>query len=141
MTVRELQLILEGRYPDDNVTLFSLSHRNMQIIGVNEEQSALNGCLTLDVDWSANDKPVETEADRLKRQRQMLDEQIAKLDTGKLVKAGAKARKHRKASTRTPEEQLLAGYIPTGKRGRPRKIIADPERLAEFKEKELQGKG
>lgn len=135
MTVRELQLILEGRYPDDNVTLFSLSHRNMQIVGVNEEQSALNGCLTLDVDWSANDKPVETEEDRLKRQRQMLDEQIARLGKERLVKAKSKARKHTKApKTRTPEEQLLAGYIPTGKRGRPRKIVADPEKLKELQD-------
>jgi hypothetical protein len=133
MTVRELMRILEARYPDENVTLYSSSHRNMQIVGVNEGQGALNGCLTLDVDWSANDKPVETEVERLERQRKALDEQIAKLGKENLVKAKSKARKHTKTpKTRTAEEQLLAGYIPTGKRGRPRKIVADPEKLAEL---------
>ena len=135
MTVRELMRILEANYPDENVTLFSSSHRNMQIVGVNEEQTRLNGCLTLDVDWSANDKPVETEVERLERQRRLLDEQITRIGKENLVKAKSKARKHRKTpKNRTPEEQLLAGYIPTGKRGRPRKIVADPEKLKELQD-------
>ena len=133
MKVRELREIIDKAYPDENVTLYSSSHRNMQILGVNEAKTRENGCLTLDVDWSANDKPVETEVERLERQRKALDEQIAKLGRENLVKAKSKARKHTKTpKTRTAEEQLLAGYIPTGKRGRPRKIVADPEKLAEL---------
>lgn len=137
MTVRELSEILENRYPDDNVTLFSSSHRNMQIIGVNVEQSQANGCLTLDVDWSANDKPVETELDRLTRQRDELDKQIKKHITREMaVEYRKKVNKHTLKKNRTPEEQLLAGYIPTGRRGRPRKIIPDPEKLKELENEE-----
>ena len=137
MTVRELSKILENQYPEDNVTLFSSSHRNMQIIGVNKEQSELNGCLTLDVDWSANDKPVETELDRLERQRAELEKQIEKHITREMaIEYRKKKNKHTLKKNRTPEEQLLAGYLPTGRRGRPRKIVPDPEKLAELQNEE-----
>lgn len=133
MTVRELQAILDRYFPDENVTLYSSSHRNMQLLGVNDEQTRVNGCLTLDVDWSAGDKPVETELERLERQRDELDKQIKKHITAEKGKEyRKKLNKHKKKVNRTPEEQLLAGYIPTGKRGRPRKIIADPEKVAEL---------
>lgn len=133
MTVRELKTILDGYFPDENVTLYSSSHRNLQILGINYEQTTINGCLTLDVDWSAGDKPVETVVERLERQRDELDKQIKQhisLEKGKEYRK--KLNKNTKKKNRTPEQQLLAGYIPTGKRGRPRKIIADPEKVAEL---------
>lgn len=133
MIVRELQRILDECYPDENVTLFTSSHRNMQIVGVNHSKTVENGCLTLDVDWSASDKPVETELERLERQRAALEEQISKhITVDKAVSYRKKVNKRKTKKNRTPEEQLLAGYIPTGKRGRPRKIIADPEKLKEL---------
>ena len=133
MTVRELKTILDGYFPDENVTLYSSSHRNLQILGINYEQTTINGCLTLDVDWSAGDKRLETVVERLERQRDELDKQIKQhisLEKGKEYRK--KLNKNTKKKNRTPEQQLLAGYIPTGKRGRPRKIIADPEKVAEL---------
>lgn len=125
MKVRELQQILQDYHPDENIALLSLTSRYMQILGVNAEKTATDGMLVLSVDWSAKDKPVETEKEVLERQARLIQAAIDKIDEEDMRQAVGKVRRKSK-ERRTPAQQLLDGFIPTGgKKGRPRKIVTE----------------
>lgn len=126
MTCRELITILQDYHPDENVTLFSASHRNMQVLGVNPELTQEYGNLVLNVDWSIEDKPVESVKDQLTRQRDALTQQICRMNVNEQKELKKKlVRKPYKK--RTSAEIIAAGFVPTGKKGRPRKIRTEEE--------------
>lgn len=126
MTCRELITILQQYHPNENVTLFSASHRNMQILGENHGLTQEYGNLVLDVDWSIEDKPVESVKDQLIRQRDNLTQQICKMSEQerKTLKRSIHKKTYKK---RTTAEIIASGCIPTGKKGRPRKIRSEEE--------------
>lgn len=135
MTCRELITILQDYHPDENVTLFSASHRNMQVLGVNPELTQEYGNLVLNVDWSIEDKPVESVKDQLTRQRDALTQQICRMNVNEQKELKKKlVRKPYKK--RTSAEIIAAGFVPTGKKGRPRKIRTEEEMEELTKKKE-----
>jgi len=148
MTARQLIELLQDRYPDENVTIRNESGRYLQIDGIDDAQSMLEGCIVLRSVWSYADKPVESEEDKLRRQREDITKQLAKMKADEAkekkkasarAKAGAKTRKKKTKKTRSASKQIASGYVPTGKRGRPRKMVEDTEFILDLAEKhELQ---
>ena len=122
--------ILQDYHPDEEVALYSLTSRYMQLLGVNAEKTAADGVLVLSVDWTVNEKkPVETPKEKLERQARLIQEAIDKIDKTEMKKAVSKVR-HRNKEKRTAAQQLMEGFIPTnGKKGRPRKIVTEDELL------------
>lgn len=110
--------MLQEQYPKDNLALWNISgHRYMQILEINRELSQKEGCLVINIDWSVKGKAEETEKEKLLRQKRLIEDAI------QLVEKEEKPKEKRKPPRpRTKSEQLAAGYIPTGKRGRPQKI-------------------
>ena len=143
MTVNELIEMLSVRYPTENVTIQSEAGRNIQIIGIDEGLSSEYGCTVLKTVWSTKDKPVESEEDKLKRQRADINKQLAKMrdeeakakkKASARAKAGAKTRKKKAKKAKSATAQIASGVVPTGKRGRPRKMVEDTEFLLDFAE-------
>lgn len=139
MTAEELIFLLSDRYPKENVTLQSEGGRNIQIIGIDEALSSQYGCIVLKTAWSYADKPVESEQDKLKRQREEINKQLAKMreEEAKAKKAAEKkktTKRKKKKRTSTATEQIAKGVVPTGQRGRPRKMVEDTEFVLEFAE-------
>ncbi len=127
--------MLSVRYPTENVTIQSEGGRNIQVVGIDERASSEYGCTVLKTVWSAKDKPIESEEDKIRRQRDDLTRQLAKMreeekkakekaEKEAKKKATAKKRRKRNAST---TKQVVNGTVPTGKRGRPRKMVEDTE--------------
>ena len=103
MKVRELQEILKDYHPDEDLAVMSVSNRFMQILGINQYETARRGMPVLMLDWNFDDtKPVETERDSLEREASRIREAIEKID--------AAERKYQEKHSR-----------PKGKRGRPKK--------------------
>lgn len=139
MTAQELMNILSDRYPSENVTLQSEGGRNIQIIGIDERLSSQYGCIVLKTAWSYADKPVESEEDKLKRQREEINKQLAKMraEEAKAKKAAEKkktTKRKKKKRNATATEQIAKGVVPTGKKGRPRKMVEDTEFVLNFAE-------
>ena len=138
MTVAELINILSDRYPTENITIRNESGRYLTIDGIDEAQSMATGCIVLKAAWTYSDKPVESEEDKLKRQREEINKQLAKMRSDE-AKAKAKAekkkttkRKKKRKKNATAAEQIAKGVVPTGKRGRPRKMVEDTEYVLDF---------
>ena len=138
MTAAELINILSGCYPSENVTVQSEAGRNMQVLGIDADASREAGCIVLKTAWSYMDKPVESEEDKLRRQREEINKQLAKMRSDE-AKAKAKAekkkttkRKKKRKKNATAAEQIAKGVVPTGKRGRPRKMVEDTEYVLDF---------
>lgn len=131
MKVRELQSLLSPCHPDEDLVLYSISGRYMTILGLNAEKSAEIGFPVLDVDWTISKvRPVEDARDVLLRQQEAIERAIEMIDREAAApkKSGVKSRKRKKGKRkRTPAEQLENGTIPTGKRGRPRKIVTEAD--------------
>lgn len=143
MTVNELIEMLSVRYPTENVTIQSEAGRNIQVVGIDESLSSEYGCTVLKTVWSTKDKPVESEEDKLKRQRADINKQLAKMrdeeakakkKASARAKAGAKTRKKKAKKAKSATAQIASGVVPTGKRGRPRKMVEDTEFLLDFAE-------
>lgn len=143
MTVIELIEMLSVRYPTENVTIQSEAGRNIQVVGIDESLSSQYGCTVLRTVWSTKDKPVESEEDKLKRQRADINKQLTKMrdeeakakkKASARAKAGAKTRKKKAKKTKNATAQIASGVVPTGKRGRPRKMVEDTEFLLDFAE-------
>lgn len=143
MTVNELIEMLSVRYPTENVTIQSEAGRNIQVIGIDEGLSSQYGCTVLKTVWSTKDKPVESEEDKLKRQRADINKQLAKMrdeeakakkKASTRAKAGAKTRKKKAKKAKSATAQIASGVVPTGQRGRPRKMVEDTEFLLDFAE-------
>ena len=128
MTVRELMTILQDFHPDEDVALFALSNKFMQILGLDVAKTSEKGMPILSVDWSINkDQPRETPREKLERQAALIQEAIEKIDK-KEVYALKKTVSTKNKVHRSDAEMLLNGLIPTqGKRGRPRKIITEKD--------------
>ena len=143
MTVIELIEMLSVRYPTENVTIQSEAGRNIQVVGIDEGLSSEYGCTVLKTVWSTKDKPVESEEDKLKRQRADINKQLEKIRTEEAkakkkastrAKAGAKTRKKKAKKAKSATAQIASGVVPTGQRGRPRKMVEDTEFLLNFAE-------
>lgn len=126
MKVRELQEILKDYHPDEEVGLRSESHRNMTFLGVDYDAIRELGHLVLTVDFTIKDKPVESVRDKLERQGEAIRQAIERIDREEAEGAAKKIRKKNK-NKRSTTELLLNGYIPSGKPGRPRKIVTEEE--------------
>lgn len=147
MTIRELKIILDRYHPEETVicTTSATTHNRLQITGVNEKEGLLNQCLVLSVDWLQGNSIEETQKEKLERQRRDLDNALILLEKQekekKIAEELAKKPKKKKAGRhkkkkKTVAEQLAAGLVPTGRRGRPRKQIfdnlqGDPEQSTE----------
>ena len=142
MTAQELIELLSVRYPTENVTVQSEGGRNIQITGIDEALSSEYGCTVIKTMWSTKDKPVESEEDKLKRQRADINKQLEKIraeEAKEKKKASAKGKmmakaKKKKKKTKSTSAQIASGVVPTGKRGRPRKMVEDTEFILEFAE-------
>lgn len=126
MKVRELLELLSFEYPDLEVVGWTDTHRIVQILSVNKEKSSETNAFVLNVDWTVTPgKVVESEVDKLEREKQNIINKINKLkdeEKAKLTRALSK-----KGSNRTPEQDraykallALSGRA-NGGRGRPRK--------------------
>ena len=140
MTAIELINILSGCYPSENVTVQSEAGRNMQVLGIDAEASREAGCIVLKTAWSYQDKVVESEEDKLKRQREEITKQLARMKAEeKKVKQDAEKKKatRKKKSTKKKKvtgatKMVTEGKVPTGRPGRPRKMVADTEFLQDL---------
>ena len=139
MTVKELQTILADYHPDEEVGLRSGSHRNMTFLGVYREKTREYGHLVLTVDFTINDKPVESVRDRLERQEAMIRGAIERIDKEELMEARKKMMKTPKKN-RTEAQSLVDGYIRSGARGRPVKVKTEEEIREEVKPKKKMGR-
>ena len=135
MKVKELQEILADYHPDDEVGVRSASKRNMTILGVDADACVELGHLVFSVDFTIKDVPVESPRDKLLRQEEEIRKAIAIIDKEELRAAVTKKRQKSKKN-RSKTQQLLDGYIPDGRRGRPKKIITEADVLAAEAKKE-----
>jgi len=83
MTKRELLALIEDYHPNEVVKLVIKDSRDncsllpIEIVGVNTELTQQTGFLTLDLDYSfATDTAVETEADKLRRDKMRQDAEV-----------------------------------------------------------------
>lgn len=142
MKVKELMSILSLCHPEEDVALYTLSERFMTILGLNGDQTAQRGTPVLDVDWVVvKSRPVENPRDVLLRQQEAIERAIEQIDREREAalpkKKKRKTKRKRKTKpNRTAEEQLANGTIPTGKRGRPRKIVTESDLGIESREYE-----
>lgn len=144
MTALELINILSGCYPSENVTVQSEAGRNMQVLGIDADASREAGCIVLKTAWSYMDKPVESEEDKLRRQREDITKQLARMKAEerkvkeKAEKEAVKKKTTRKKKRKTTSKargatkMVAEGKVPTGKPGRPRKMVADAEFLQDL---------
>ena len=144
MRPTELIRLLELEHPDQEVVLHTSSNRIMQILGINASKSAELGAIVLDVDWSVTEgRVVETEEDKLRRQRDRLTKEINKLTDAKKREL-ARAVHKRGKSQRSKAHQMIAEALgeTSGRRtkeelnekrgrGRPRKYKTAEELAAE----------
>lgn len=100
MKVRELQAILTEWHPDEEVCLFTQTGKYMVILGVNGTECEVAKCCVLSCDWSRHDEPTESESDKLRRERDLLNEKILKLDKEEYKATGGKKKAHRKAAAK-----------------------------------------
>jgi len=143
MRPTELIRLLELEHPDQEVVLHTSSNRIMQILGINAAKSAELGAIVLDVDWSVTEgRVVETEEDKLRRQRDKLTKEINRLTEAKKREL-ARAVHKRSKSQRSKAHQMIAEALgeTSGRRtkeeltekrgrGRPRKY-KKPEEMDE----------
>jgi len=144
MTAIELINILSACYPTENVTVQSEAGRNMQVLGIDADASRDAGCIVLKTAWSYQDKVVESEEDKLKRQREDITKQLARMKAEeRKVKEKAEKEAVKKKATRKKKsakkkkvtgatKMVAEGKVPTGKPGRPRKMVADTEFLQDL---------
>lgn len=126
MTIGELMDVLKDYHPADRVAIMTTSKRHMVVTGTKMGE----GAVILLADWEVSDKPVEDVRDMLLRQRRDIEAALEKVDPEALKKQREKVTNKPKKK-RTKEEQLAAGYIPTGMRGRPRKMRDEEDFLKE----------
>lgn len=131
MKVRELMTILQDYHPDEDVGLQSSSNRNMTFLGVNQSLTEELGHLVLSVDFTRNNKPVETAKDILLRQEEDIKKAIERIDREEMRAAAATVRRKAKKK-RTGAQMLLDGYILDGRKGRPKKILTEEEIAAKL---------
>ena len=146
MIVKDLIEILRLRRLDEEVIAVSLSSgQRLDITGVSENYSQRFGCVALGGRWmDGNGDAVEgaigeldkvreeaqIEAKTIREQNEQLLERMTKLEK----KCKPKRKKPRK-KPRTDEEIIAAGYIPTGKRGRPARIDKLPTKAEKEKKR------
>lgn len=131
MKAGELMELLSQVHPDEQVYFrVEGNGRNYHIVGVNEELTQTNGCLTISISQNADNKQVESVRDVLERQKREIEEALSKVTPDVMLKQKRKVTKKLKKN-RTREEQLAMGFIPTGKRGRPRKIRSEEDLINE----------
>jgi len=93
--------MMQDFYPGENVTIYNVSsHRNMQIVGIDEGKTAEYSTLCLAVDWSAKDAVVETEKDRLMRQKEAIEDTIKKIEKDEYRKKMSDKMKKKNADKR-----------------------------------------
>ena len=140
MTAIELINILSGCYPSENVTVQSEAGRNMQVLGIEADASREAGCIVLKTAWSYQDKVVESEEDKLKRQREEITKQLARMKAeekkgkqdAEKKKATRKKKSTKKKKVTGATKMVTEGKVPTGRPGRPRKMVADTEFLQDL---------
>lgn len=131
MKAGELMELLSQVHPDEQVYLrIEGNGRNYHIAGVNEQLTQANGCLTISIEPNADNKQVESVRDVLERQKKAIEEALDSIDDKQYRKARRTVNKKIKKN-RTKEEQLAMGFIPTGKRGRPRKMRTEQDLINE----------
>ncbi len=142
MKVSELSSILREYHPDEDIALISASNRYMTIVGVDVEKTQQNGTLTLLVDWAGGvieneelrrEREERIEDKRKEKEQKRQEKKIEKLVARYVQGAhGENVKTYRKP--RTPDEQRAAGLVPTGRRGRPRKIENVEREIQELNE-------
>lgn len=123
MKVSELIELLSEFYPDEDVVLYTFSHRVMQLLGINRQVSEQLGAIAIDCDWSMVEGTiVESEMDKIKRERDKLSRKIVEANKYQREKNGEQEGKPKRGRPR----KYPHGTPKTGRRpGRPRKNPQD----------------
>lgn len=161
MKVREMIELLSECHPEEPISFLSPADRHMTFVGIDGAMSEKEGCVSMRFDWSAGNKVEESYQDQLRRQRDALTREIGRINerakereaqerkveekrkeleaqeakraaAKKTARKTTKKKKSAPKKNRTPAEQIADGFVPTGQRGRPRKMIDDPQMVMEF---------